>query len=583
MKISRFLIPFVFISLCGYFYSLPWSHPIEAWPKSQHGSVILTLLRSNNELISRTFDLSKTQLPIRLAGVRIQFVEFTSANSLQVFAGGNSYFFDETHQPELPSSRNKREILLSIVIVSLVLTYLVNALYVFFSTIQRNEQVFVSIIYGLHFGIFSTWLYQALPGYFTYDSFQYLADGNIYYLSDFSSLLFSAIMMVSYQLVPFEWILSLGNIFIIATCLTYLFYICYKRNLLKYYFVACAGFYLWPGSIPFNLFSMRDISSHWILAFTLIYMAVYFLDRRDDRISTVNLVFLLTMTSLFRQESVYILPLALLALSYRYQKKHLRFFAFVSLTLFTLSFLTTTYNHRLERSKNALRYKSTILINQLSYILRHLYGTKLPDEVNMRLGSYFKNQYLLDYPSDFEILPFHKGGVNDDFNPEDYDQFSSAAFEIFKQNPGLFLENRFRMAKMMLGLDEDAGPVLFNVYNKKGRFYLETKNLLSLRAYENQSLLIENLVTYFNSNYHLLFRSYLIPLILLTLLGLLSRKCPIFLVVLTAIALRTLLVFLTGPAGLFKYNYVLWILGFFGVPILVLERRSNIDNKQVSV
>jgi hypothetical protein len=571
-KISKptiFLLLFCFQVVL--FLSLPWNSPLSFTTKNLQGKLDLKLERSNGEVVFRNIDLSTAEQPIEISNQKLLEAKFSNPQ--------NGFAQEYNIQQSL---RFSSVTIFSVIFFSFFLTSLLFYLYALVLRIKETPHPQRALsIFSAHLLIMATGLYITFPGFFTTDSFHYFKNAANLKLSSFMGIYFSGFINVLYQLLPYPWILTAANIFIISLFFFHLYLISAQLRVLKYYFLACAVFYLFPFNFFMTFMVSRDTLGHWIFAIFLLEFYWVLATQNKDNSSKVSLTLLAMFSAFFREEVFYILIPGLILFCFLWSKERLRWASATSLILllFTgikpLLFEIKAY-HRISHYV----YETTVLINPLTYILVNKYPEGLPKEVDERLGSYFKNDYLIKYHDNEEIFAFHNGGVNPNPTEENYLQFRKAAMGIFLENPVLFLKNRIQLSVNMMGIKKKSmTPNLF--YLSDNLFIKNTKEILVFPDYIRPSWVEFSLSRYLQklSIPSYFYQSYIIPFLFLFLCLIISRGQGWYWKVLTIIIARSLLVMATAPAGYFKYNYALWLFCLFALPCVIWERKQRMSFK----
>ena len=481
-------------------------------------------------------------------------VEITALNGPASFTlNGSSYVLgaDEVRViDEWRSERFRFKPLASMLLTSGVLSILCFLLVTAGKAITEKISALVLIaVLGVFYGL-------TAPGVLVFDYYVNLETAANFQFSNFTGYFYSGILMSLYQFYPSLSLIHGLNFFVVAGCLLALLADVRSPRQLFIFWVGVALLLFYPGNTNFMMSSNRDVSAMLILG-------VFFLKllKHDDEggvyVRTPAFWFLFTLACALRQEVLYV---ALIVLPIILFAKRFRLFLGVCVVVLALTSLNNFIFSKMERNI----YQSTALINPLSSILHDLYGKDLPTEVDQRLGAFFKNSYLLEHFSPYEIDPYHRGGVNHSAKEIDYDQFRSATLGIILENPKLFLENRWGFVKSMFGL-ADPKPILgyledFHV----SRYHSDIVEKLGL---DTQTKLRDN--SYIEFYGRQLIRqshwnfSYVIAFILLVIPLCLRHRA--FYAVLLVVFLRTLIVVLTSPAPMYKYNFVIWVFACFSL------------------
>lgn len=556
-------------------FSIPWPSSFSIWSDARTGTITVTIDRPPGEIITKKYDADKISYPINIINGDPISIEASEPGAKIYLQLGKAFHLYESGFTDYPhSDRYRFEIFRSLLTTTFAIFFL---LYFFIRWIRNEDRKFILYTLGVflcHLVILGLMYTQHLPGYSNYDSFDNFTHAGIHNVSFFTGFFYSGMLMVLFHLFPSYMLVSLLTIFVISAVLSFLFYHAYKLRVHIIYFIVAGVFYLIPTSYAMSFTIGRDTLAHWVLFLNLMSVMLFF--RGDLR--GISLEFLLGISlfsCLLRPEIVYIMPFALMALFYQYKFSKV-------LIASCLLFLPITWVankrslHHADRRERIV-YETTTLINPLSSIMYELYPDGIPDEVKSKFGNFFKMDYLITHHNEDDIDPYHRGGLNHGFSFEEYDQFKSETLRTFATHPILFLKNRLRVADTMLGLTNDPWVIsddYFVSQNPQIQKMKEELQLPEFRPTQNRFL------DYTFSGPRLILRSYLIPLVmLLTLCAFIPFKSIYWKVVIILLA-RTCLVFLTSPAGYFKYNYILWLFALFALPFWLSERRSILTNVQ---
>lgn len=545
-------------------YSFPWYRPIEI-KANKHADVHLTLERTDSTQFSIIESLSPDQ-SVFLRGVKI--VAFKSSADLLFLSDHKPIIPDNFSSITPPSARNRLKVIVALVWFSLLMTYLIWLLSQFYKFTDKKILIKTLVCFSGHAGVLLFFLLTNKPGLFSIDIFfNYwgAADQDFNY---FVGYFYSMFLMIAYQVFPSAYLVPVSNIVIICVVLSGLYLFCLRRNLLTYYFLSIAIFYIYPVHLPLSLYGSRDIFANWLLCGTLLYCYQYFYEKNQATKTTFSLVLLIAISCLNRQENIYILVPGMIFFCFRYRKELFIKAVTSSIVLVSAVFI---FNNQFEREK--IKYETTLLINPLSSILYRLYGESLPSEIDRRLGHFFKNDYLVKDFYENDINPFHFGGMNQDFKIDDYKQFKRETFKIILENPILFLKNRLFILQHSMGFFFHDHWFITHVY-EKNPFAKETIRKLGFPKEERGYLY--KLRDFAAMNPGIITASYLIPIIIITMLCIISSKNSVFSSMALLLAFRTSLVFISAPASYFKYHYILWLFALFSLPFALYERRTSL-------
>lgn len=553
----------VYVFFLVVFSFLPWEKPSTIL-SSGEGKVQLVLERSNGDQFERTIDLPDGPSLLKLSNQKVISFKKSDDHFLYVYSENISYL-------------GSPKIIFSVLFSALVLTILI---FYLIGLILRSEKLYPLFIHG---AVLSIAFLGLFPGLFNYDSYAMLRDISNFETSEFHGLFFQSIIMSLFQLNPYPWTLTTLNIVCILGFLFHLSIIASELKVEKYYWICCFIFYLYPPNIVLTFMASRDPVSYWLFFVVTLefYLSLAKQDFTKRRAIQLSLAF--GLSCLFRPETVFVLIPYLIMIASIFYRYHWKWFAY--LTLFPMITLlskpifnqTPIGHHKV----SIAAYETTLLINPLSYILKNKYE-ELPPEINTKLGPFFKNENLIKYQVNNDIKPFHEGGVN--FNRADaYPQFRSEALKIIFENPLLFIENRLKLAQTMLNFGGDNNYIGGgNEYLSEIPFFASSRTLFSFDEYKEFPFLRRLMVSFIElkeSHPQFIYKSYLIPFLLLVASLLLAPRRSAYSKLLILYLMRTALVILTAPGGYFKYNYALWLFCLFAFPCVIWERRLTYDTK----
>ncbi|MFP5491595.1 MAG: hypothetical protein ACLGG0_08845 [Bacteriovoracia bacterium] len=535
----------------------------------------LTILAPDGTEFDRKYTPVRDGEVLEVIGGRIKTIQATHSESrtIKLSSEGEA---DTTIEminglvkfPEAKSARNSIKILGSIAFVSFIvglLFYLVCS-YLASGEIQILARTFLGFSPILI--TFSVIAFALSPGLFGNDAFYNFQSATRYEFSSFVGTLYSSVSIVLYQLVPRFWIMSMAHIFVVIACLFGFYTYCERRERRVLFYISVSLFLIYPGNLGQIFYVGRDTAASWIFCLTLFRLCILQEEKSKSFNSFLLLGLLLAVAIMLRQETGFILVPCFLAVSFFSQqssfKKNLVLLSIVLAVVLSIGLISRP------SSSHLAKYKATLLINPLSYILKKKYGDSLPSEVSANLGSFFKNEYLVRYQSDFDIDPFHKGGVNQSFKIEQFEKFMNQAFLIFWENKGYFLENRLKVGSKMLGFTNDKPSFDDRYFDTIGHAFQKIKLRYSmpdaprsksgwlLLAWYKDSLL--RLTTFIG-------QSYLIPIFTICIYIFFSRKARALRIVSAFLLARTLLVCAIAPAAYYRYQFPLWIFSLFGLVV----------------
>lgn len=214
-------------------------------------------------------------------------------------------------------------------------------------------------------------------------------------------------------------------------------------------------------------------------------------------------------------------------------------------------------------------YRSTTLINPLSYILKEKGLHSLSPDQYKDLDGYFNVPMLVEYYSPFEIEPMYKGGVRLGFSPEAYTRFENATFQLMADNPLLVVKNRLSMAWRIMNMDRQSYFYSDRLTEDNSSQPDLSTNILGYKKKLEPNLFqslhqkaITGFLFYLPQPIHFLLVTGLVPLLLLCFLALQYKKSLLIAACSVMILIRTIVVFIFSPAGYFKYISSTWLCGW---------------------
>ncbi|HXH31146.1 MAG TPA: hypothetical protein VNJ01_10075 [Bacteriovoracaceae bacterium] len=566
----------VFFACWGYFYSLPWHSPLEIDVSEVKGTTFqLTYQRPDGQVLTKKFFRSELPSP-NLSLLSLYPLAFET-DSTEPSVLNVKLDKTETKIPFVKAilsfaprrtSRESSEVLRAVTVSSLTLAII--AYFFFVTFLQLKAQIKdprYLITLATHVVLLGSFFFFFFPGIIDYDGFNNLEISAEYRYSSFVGKFFNTLLITSYQLFPHAWVIPVATLLGVITSLMILYTQSRTIGAEKCYFAACLLFYCYPINLYMAISSGRDTVSHWLI--TIIALKFYEKKLTEDwnRTSIFKMCFAIVVVCLLRQENKYFVPFFALAYAYFFNKKLLKPFLITTVTIFTL--LSSPFFFK-DTEPGLSFYRTSVLVNPLSYILKEKYGKSLPPEVNIRLGDHFKNQMLLDHHSDYDIDAFHRGGIRHPVSVENFQHFLKTSLKIISENPLLFLKNRIIITSYMFGLRKEFSYAVGDEYFLSLDYLTKVKASLGFPDYQRpDNGPLKSLLPFIYRTHPIYFRSYLIPLALL--LWFLLKRRPVFKFICLIFVARTLLICLTAPAGFFKYNYALWIFVVFALPLLWRE------------
>lgn len=574
------------------FYNLPWHPPIEINFKDYLGIPIeIKIEKSDKSVRSHLFIPTEEKPTITFLASKVLSISQPSVEKEIIYKTDNhkqKLFLKKgfTEFPEQLSARSNKFAILEACIIGAVLlsllvwNFLENISWPLSPRFKKK-----SLMLGVHVLTMGCLLWTNLPGFLGWDSFEYFSAAGYYSASTFIGDIHISVLMLLFQIFPEMWLMSALNAMVIVFCLTIISNIAIELGTFRFYILGLLIFSLYPVNAVLSLYAVRDISCFWILVTTLLlYYYSYLVN--DKSFGTFLMIGTGTvLTCLMRQESLFIFLPGIILISFFMYKAYFKKTLIMGAAVLLSSYLISIIN---PPQMDFFTYQTTLIVNPLSYILKAKYPNGLPEEVNQELGKYFKNDYLITYQQNNEIMPFHKGGINPGTTEVDFRQFRKTAVKIILNNPVLFLENRLIMVNYLLGLDPSWNYVFsddfYHIRKDRPYFFDEVMQKLSIDQNDySRPELTKKSFKYLSSllyDYRIVLTSYIIPIVMLFSFLFLRPFSFFYASLLALIGSRTILVWLSAPAGYFKYFYPLWIFAPFVLCLLMAERKLRLTKAQ---
>ncbi len=569
----------LFIFFFGLFFLQDWSPPVYFFNNGVKSGTIKFFTKKKTEAIQvRSIDLSKYNNQIPLTRNKVVDVQFEgNVKDMWLVVNGVRYELFNFKLIQYQSNKLNFIPLLSIFTASLFVTFGFFFLNSFLFENSSKEK-FITLVYSITLillGFF--FLVKFKPGFFNFDSFENYIFASTYRQSAFTGGFYSLMLIAFFQLFHSPYLVSFISILAMALVLGDMFYGAITKKYLKYYIPIILGFLALPTTFISLLISTRDSIANWFL-FYAVYK-IYELECENflNRKKIAYVIFVLVVACLLRQEIFYsVIPLMI---AYSFFKRGVHFkIAILAVSLVLVAQLIFNRLPFINNKIDLLVYESTVLISPLSEILVTKYSLPLPDYVNKLLGDFFKNDFLITYHSPFEINPFHQGGLNN-VSVESYEHFKNGSLKIFMENLSLFFKNSVSVFKQAIGLGDYSPYFLEDGYHldEQGNEDIRQKKEMqgytqSFKRETSDILLIDGYRDVLN-RYRYLFLSYLPVFVILGLITISSRGTK-FLYIFSFLIARTLIVFLTEPASLFKYNYSLYLFAILIIPIFLYQKEK---------
>lgn len=338
------------------------------------------------------------------------------------------------------------------------------------------------------------------------------------------------------------------------------------KNPFTYLFVTIMSF-------PISLFliSYQNRDSLYSLLMMVLLLSILHLHYKTSKffqLSIYQLLAIAVLLSDMRQDGKYFLilvPLAVCLVQKFNKKKSIQFFAATFLAGFALFWIPGQFSSLHEFSS---AYRSTALVNPLSHIVKNVGVENLTASQRNDIERYFSLDVLVKYHDPFDLYPYYAGGAKPGATEEDFQAFQSATFDLVKNYPLVFLDNRIGMFLRLYNFDRgshftsDTLREPFPENNVKAAEYYNLAPLPITDLYRETENFTGYLVHGLPYIFHLLLASCLIPLLTIGLLLFTYKKHP-------AIALCALILFarvvyfaVLAPAQYFKYVSSIWLGGW---------------------
>lgn len=408
------------------------------------------------------------------------------------------------------------------------------------------------------------------PGIFLFDTYSYLNWAVSYTSTEFGGVLYGLLLTTLYQLMPSTSIVHLINYVAVLYVTLCVFRDVDSPRKKVFFWIGFLIVIFYPANFNFNISSNRDVIAMWVLGYFLLYLVKHRADLSRMK-GSASFWFLLVTSCALRSEFAYVVilfsPLLL------FQKEYKFFFGYLAVVccLSIVKNLTIP-----EYDRNA--YQSTALINPLSYILVTKYPEGIPRIVDEQLGKYFKNNFLIKHYGEYEIDPYHAGGVNFAASADDYSQFRHTALRMIFENFHLFIENRIKFFTAMFGFSYQK-PTIGMLVEAKNKPYLG-EILSRLGGIDELALGSNTLLRFFGRDlitYPTYVMNYSIAFFLLFLAFFSFDKS--FYLALGLLLTRTAVVVLTAPAPMYKYNFVIWVFACFS--FIYIQRKNAISEPKL--
>ncbi len=344
---------------------------------------------------------------------------------------------------------------------------------------------------------------------------------------------------------------------------------------------------VYPPTMLFVVSHTRD--SLYTLLFMIFILSILLKKYQPTskfNLSVMQLFFVSILLTDIRQEGKALLVFFPILIVYTYQydfKKSIKYciqFYVAAVGLFFVSeslLSANAYNQA---------YRTTALVNPLSYIIHEKGIDSLSDEQKVNIGAYFDLNKLANNYTLYNIGPFHAGGMNMAGTLDQYKAFQKSTIELILDNPWLFIKNRIVILQTMFGFDSQI--FIYND-NLKSKLDLPQKMVnffrleVKLEPFNIIQQKFEKLLYYCFTSSPKYLQIFLgtgaVPLLVLLCLSIFYQFDLILSGAASLLLVRTLIVTLLAPAGYYKYIGSIWLggwlLGFIFLN-LYLDRKTKI-------
>ena len=436
-----------------------------------------------------------------------------------------------------------------------------------------------AISFSIAFVIFSIWLLAQWPGFLNYDTFVNWENASKDIFDDWPSYLYMVYLNLLMRVLPSIGYLGLFHIFWVSLGAASCFHFFWREGAPRWLLVVCfANFVIAPINPVMNIYYTRDSPFSWLHSGLAIAIGfLFYIQSKNKRsIGAAGLVLIAVATAvLLRLRSDAILLLALVPLFvfciFRVDRRQATIF--LSGLLASLLLVFVGLPRALGVEKPGPIYTLTALLNPLAFIVSQDYRSDDKDEDRKVINKVIDFQRLINERSDYEIPAFHNGAVKV-FSEQEWSDFKPLVFRIFATNPGLFLENRWRMFEALIGLhdciyftdDLNARYPFAEQMAKKFGIKKEpwSSSLFDLTYQATFKLMAENPQRIF-------FATMIFPLMIIFASLVFFRRFPASAMAAAIIFCRLPVVFLFAPAPQFRYIYGFYLSMFFLIPLMALE------------
>jgi hypothetical protein len=310
------------------------------------------------------------------------------------------------------------------------------------------------ILFFLSFlGLFAVLLKINWPGHISFDTVLDFQNALIGWNNSFTQFLFSALHTGIILYFPSLGLPAIINIIFAAATLTYVYRIVGGNR--RSFLIFVGGLLMFLGSkINQNLIihQNRDILFSWVFLLLLISLQQD-ISKKKRGLSILPLSFFV-LSCFLRKDTLFLYPF-IVGVDYylgreRVKNARLRQRHFFITSMLAFYFMGTPYLRRIHMEP---AYEITAYINPTMHILKKRGLEALTLEDREQLSSFVDLQKAIELHRDFDIDSYNLGAFNKGaLSPEQVKAFRKATFRLLCAYPGDWLENRWQMAKAILGL-----------------------------------------------------------------------------------------------------------------------------------
>jgi hypothetical protein len=224
------------------------------------------------------------------------------------------------------------------------------------------------------------------------------------------------------------------------------------------------------------------------------------------------------------------------------------------------------------------QYPITLVLNPLGHLLQQGYRPHVPGKDERVLGRVIDVDAAREVSLARNIPVFYQGHWYPKSTPEQRRAFRDRALRLFAENPGLFLESRWRTFAIAAGLQEGRTATYYPREVSRAKFPWAMPATSWFPAAERRLLGVVDASLEFDGvalRGKFLHWNLIPALIACLAILLLWTFVPATATVAAAVLLRTAVVFIAAPASFFQYHWALHLVPFLLVPLAVAEWRTG--------